>query len=302
MSVSYPFLERTIGDYAMKVDLSKVFPVKTAIIGGSGLYELLANPDHLFVETPFGETPRIEVGEISGIKTAFLPRHSAPGSEEVGHTIPPYLVNYRANIYGLRMLGVERIFTSQACGSVNSAIRPGTLVILDQFLDATKSRPLTFYDGKTPITVWAEKPPIQKVVHIDVTDPYCPEIREALISACEEFKIPYFGAGTYICTEGSRFETAAEIRTFKIWGADVVGMTNVPECVLARELAMCYGSVAMSTNYAAGTGPEKITHEEVAQIFGQNVEKVRKVLSRAISDVGKTRKCPCKNALSGAVA
>ncbi len=286
----------------MKVSLTDVFPVKLAIIGGSGLYQLLENPDHLFIETPFGKTPRVEVGEISGAKTAFLPRHSAPGSAEVRHAVPPYLVNYRANIYGLRMLGVERIFTSQACGSINPAIKPGTLVVLDQFLDATKSRPSTFFDGKTPVTVWADKPPIKSVVHIDVTQPYCPEIRKAMISACEELGIPFFGAGTYICTEGSRFETAAEIRTFRIWGADVVGMTNVPECVLARELAMCYGSVAMSTNYAAGTGPEKITHEEVAQIFGQNIEKVRRVLSRAISVVGKTRRCPCKDALSGAVA
>jgi len=286
----------------MKVSLSKVFPTKIAIIGGSGLYQLFEDPDHLFVETPFGKTPRIEVGEISGVKTAFLPRHSAPGSEEVKHAVPPYLVNYQSNIYGLRMLGVERIFTSQACGSINPAIKPGTLVVLDQFLDATKSRLPTFYDGKTPITVWPGKPPIKSVVHIDVTQPYCPEIRKAMTSACEELKIPYFGAGTYICTEGSRFETAAEIRTFRIWGADVVGMTNVPECVLARELAMCYGSIAMSTNYAAGTGPERITHEEVAQIFGQNIEKVRKVLSRAISVIGKTRKCSCKDALSGAVA
>jgi len=286
----------------MRIELSEVFPVKIAIIGGSGLYELLENPDHLFVDTPFGKTPRIEVGEISSRKAAFLPRHSAPGSEEVGHTVPPYLVNYRANIYGLRRLGVERIFTSQACGSINPAIRPGTLVILDQFLDMTKMRTPTFYDGKTPIKVWEDRPPIEKVVHVDVTEPYCPEIRQVLIRACEELEIPYVGAGTYICTEGSRFETAAEIRTFKLWGADVVGMTNVPECVLARELAMCYGSVAMSTNYGAGTGPEKITHEEVAQIFGENVEKVSRVLSRAIEEVGESRRCSCKDALSGAIA
>lgn len=286
----------------MEVSLSEVFPVKIAIIGGSGLYQMLENPDYLFVETPFGKTPRIEVGEVSGVRTAFLPRHSAPGSKEVAHAVPPYLVNYRANIYGLRMLGAERIFTSQACGSINPAIKPGTLVVLDQFLDATKSRSPTFYDGQTPIVVWPDRPPIKRVVHIDVTQPYCSEMRKALISACEDLHIPYFGAGTYICTEGSRFETAAEIRAFRIWGADVVGMTNVPECVLARELAICYGSIAMSTNYGAGTGPEKITHEEVTEIFVQNIEKVRKVLTRAIMIIDEARKCSCKDALSGAVA
>jgi len=286
----------------LKVGLKEVTPIEVAIIGGSGLYAILENPKYIFVNTPFGRSPRIEIGEIDGVRVAFLPRHAAPGSTKVTHAIPPAMVNYRANVYALRKLGVERILTSQACGAINPVIKPGTLVIIDQFIDETKNRVYSFYDGKTPIQVWPDKPPIKTVVHIDVTQPYCPELRAVLIKACEELNIHHINTGTYICTDGPRFETSAEIRAYKLLGADVVGMTNIPECVLARELTMCYASIAMATNYAAGTGPIKITHEEVTRIFAENIGNVQKVFRKAVKLIPRKRECACKNALVGAVA
>ncbi len=275
--------------------------VRIAIIGGSGLYQLLENPEHTFVDTPFGKTPRIEIGEIEGVKVAFLPRHAKPGSLEVGHHVPPTYINFRANIYGLRKLGVERILASSACGSLNPAMRPGDFVVIDQFIDMTKKRDYTFYDGETPIEVWPDKPPITSVVHVDVTNPYCPELRRILADTCEKLGIRYHDRGCYIATEGARFETPAEIRAYRMLGADVVGMTNVPECVLARELTMCYAALALVTNWAAGT-QEKITHEEVVEIFNKNIENVRRVFREAIKAIPEERACECKDALAGAVA
>jgi 5'-methylthioadenosine phosphorylase len=272
-----------------------------AIIGGSGLYSLLESPNFVILETPFGKTPRIEIGFVKGRKVAFLPRHGMPGSEVVKHSVPPSFINYRANSYGLKMLGVSRILSTQAVGSINPNIAPGTFVIIDQFIDQTRFRPTTFFDGKTEISV-GEIKSVRGVVHIDVTRPYCPELRQVLIDSCKEENVKYSESGVYVCTEGPRFETPAEIEAYRRMGADVVGMTNVPECTLSRELAMCYASVAMSTNYAAGTGPKKITHEEVSEIFNKNVEKVRKVISRAISKVPADRGCECPKALEGAKA
>jgi len=276
--------------------------VEVAIIGGSGLYALLENPRHLMLETPFGKTPRIEVGAVGGIPVAFLPRHGLPGAEKAGHDVPPTFINYRANIQGLRMLGVTRILATQAVGSINPGIAPGTFVVVDQFIDQTRLRPLTFYDGRTEVFVSPGMKPVKGVVHIDVTNPYCAELRGVLIKACQMESVEHVDRGVYVCTEGPRFETPAEIEGFKRMGADVVGMTNVPECVLARELTMCYASIAMSTNYAAGTGPRRITHEEVTEIFNKNVERVRRVIARAVSLIPPTRGCECRDALKGATA
>jgi 5'-methylthioadenosine phosphorylase len=272
-----------------------------AIMGGSGLYSLLESASHVILDTPFGKTPRIEIGYVRGRKVAFLPRHGEPGSSEVKHAIPPSFINYRANIYALRMMGVTRIMATQAVGSINPTIAPGTFVIIDQFIDQTRLRPTTFFDGRTEVIV-DEGRRVKGVVHIDVTNPYCPELRQALIASCAKEGVMHVDRGVYICTEGPRFETPAEIEAYRRMGADVVGMTNVPECVLSRELAMCYASVAMSTNYAAGTGPARITHEEVAEIFNKNIEGVRKVIATALALIPPERGCDCSQALRGAVA
>jgi len=275
--------------------------VGIAIIGGSGIYSLLESASFVILDTPFGKTPRIEIGQVSGRTVAFLPRHGAPGSNDVKHAIPPSFINFRANIYGLRTLGVTRILATQAVGAINPTIAPGTFAVVDQFIDQTRIRPTTFYDGKTEIAV-DEGKSVRGVVHIDVTDPYCPELRRALVTSCANEGVKYVGKGVYVCTEGPRFETPAEIEAYRRMGADVVGMTNVPECVLSRELTMCYASIAMSTNYAAGTGPAKISHEEVAEIFNRNIENVRRVISSAVAQIPRERGCGCGQALSGAVA
>ncbi|MFX0097078.1 MAG: S-methyl-5'-thioinosine phosphorylase [Candidatus Hodarchaeota archaeon] len=272
--------------------------VKTAIIGGSGLYTILEEPKREVLETPFGSTPQIEIGIIDGVEAAFLPRHAEPGRKESGHHVPPHLVNYRANIYGLRMLGVERIIASNTCGAINVDIKPASFVVLDQFIDMTKGRKGTFYDGKTPIKVWRDKQPINKVVHVDVTQPFCTELRKALIHACRKTEVFHFSKGTYICTGGPRFETPAEIKAFRVLGADVVGMTLVPESVLARELSMCYASLGLVTNWAAGISKTKVTLKEVLENSKENIEKVREVFKRTVRAVPEMRKCDCRNTLN----
>ena len=223
-------------------------------------------------------------------------------TKEVGHVVSPSVINFRANIYGLRQIGVKRILASSSCGSINPSIEPGSLIILDQFIDLTKSRQYTFYDGKTSVKVWPDKPPIKAAVHVDMTQPYCPELRNVLIRACKKVGLKFHKHGCYICSEGPRFETLAEIKAFRLLGADVVGMTNVPESVLARELAICYAVCAVSTNWAAGVKGAKITHNEVIETFRKAINKLSKVFRESIRTIPEGRKCQCKDALVGAIA
>ncbi|MCQ8898410.1 MAG: S-methyl-5'-thioadenosine phosphorylase, partial [Hadesarchaea archaeon] len=221
--------------------------VRVGIIGGTGLYRLAVSGGWRGVRTPYGRV-EVLVGGFGPGRVAFLPRHGRK------HEHPPHLVNYRANLWALRSLGVERVLAVSACGSLNPRMRPGELVLLDQFLDFTRSRPATFYTGGR-----------KRVVHVDLTEPYCPELRRILLEAAKEEGVRLHPRGTYVCTEGPRFETAAEIRAFRRLGGDLVGMTNVPECVLARELEMCYAAVGLVTNFAAGLAGTKLTHTEVAE-------------------------------------
>ena len=200
------------------------------------------------------------MGAFQGVEVAFMARHGK------GHSIPPHAINYRANIWGLRALGVERVLSTAAVGSLNPEMGPGDFVIIDQFLDFTKDRPLTFFDGGE-----------YGVAHVDVTHPYCPVLRRALISVGERLGLALHPAGTYVCVEGPRYETAAEIRAYRTLGGDLVGMTNVPESVLAREAGLCYATMAMVTNLAAGLSPEPLSHEEVVEIMNRNTENVRRL-------------------------
>ena len=262
---------------------------RIAIIGGSGVYDpkLLQNVREEFVSTPYGKV-RVKIGEYNGEEIAFLARHGEK------HAVPPHKINYRANIWALYELGVERILSTSAVGSLNEAMKPGDFVILDQLMDFTKTRHYTFYDGE-------ESPHDRKfVAHVDFTDPYCPELRKALITAARELGFSYHPTGTYACMEGPRFETRAEIRALKILGADVVGMTQCPEAVLARELEMCYASVAIVTNFAAGISREKLTHKEVVELMAQKSEEIKYLLMKSIKYIPKERRCPCKDALKGA--
>lgn len=257
-----------------------------AVIGGSGVYalDLLKDAKTVVIETPYGKSPEIVVGKLAGRRVAFLPRHGK------GHTVPPHLVNYRANLWALKELGVERVLATTASGSLNPRMRPGELVLLDQFVDFTKRRPTTFYEGGKG-----------GVVHIDVTNPYCPEIRNILIQTARKLRIKLPPKATYACCEGPRFETAAEIKAFRSLGSDLVGMTNVPECVLARELEICYAAVAIVTNFAAGITKKKLTHAEVAELMAANIERVKKLMFTVIPLIPKKHSCSCGKALEGAV-
>lgn len=241
------------------------------------------NPEKKSIITPYGESPEIVLGEVEGEEVAFMPRH---GKE---HSEPPHEINFRANIKALKNIGVERIIATTAVGSLSSEISPGDFVMIDQFLDFTKSRNSTFYDGD-----------LSKVMHVDMTNPYCSDLRETLIERSEELDIDVHSSGTYVCTEGPRYETAAEIQMFNELGGDVVGMTNVPESVLARELEMCYSTVSVVTNYGAGIGDEKLTHSEVKEIMEENINKVKELIFSTIPKLSLERSCECGNALDGA--
>lgn len=254
-----------------------------AIIGGSGVYHpnMLTGVKQEKVKTPYGKIAPL-VGDFEGKTIAFLPRHGAR------HSLPPHRINYQANIWGLRSMGVDRIIATTAVGSLNPQMAPGDYVIIDQFLDFTKCRPLTFYEGGE-----------RGVVHMDFTEPYCPQLREVLFKTVTDLGIKGHDHGVYVCTEGPRFETPAEIRMFAGLGGDVVGMTNVPEVVLAREVGICYATVSMVTNLAAGISKTPLTHEEVLSIMKENTEKLRNLLIHAMRKIPEGRLCRCKETARG---
>ncbi len=246
----------------------------TAIIGGSGVYDprMLEDVKDVTVTTEFG-TVALKSGIYKGKKVFFLARHGEK------HSIPPHMVNYRANIKALKDSKVKNIISTSAVGSLNRTMKPGDFVLLDQFIDFTRERKCTFHDDT--------------VVHTDFTNPYCPQLREIILKAASHLKIPLHPRGVYVCTEGPRFETPAEIKMFSLLGGDVVGMTNVPEVVLAREAKICYSSIATVTNFAAGISPSKITHEEVIEIMAQNSENIKKLISQIIEMIPEKKTCEC---------
>ena len=253
-----------------------------AIIGGTGLYDpkMLDNIRQEHIATPYGEV-KYKVGEFAGQSIAFIPRH---GSK---HSIPPHLINYRANIWAMKKIGVTKIISTTAVGSLNLAMKPGSFVVVDQFIDFTKNRVNTFFEGGE-----------RGVVHVDVTQPYCRELSTILIAAAKNLGIPVHETGTDICTEGPRFETPAEIKAFAVMGGDLVGMTNVPEVVLAREAEMCYTTVSMVTNYAAGIAKQQLTHGEVLKTMQANTENIKKMVMDAISAIDSRKDCSCRHALA----
>jgi len=258
--------------------------IRVAIIGGTGVYDpsILKNIHDEEVSTPYGQV-NFKAGEYEGIEVAFIPRHGST------HAIPPHLINYRANIWAMKKIGVEKIIATTAVGSLNLAMKPGDFVLVDQFLDFTKSRINTFFDGGD-----------RGVVHVDLTDPYCPSLRNNIAKAAQKAGIAIHTKGTYVCAEGPRFETPAEIKMFAKLGGDLVGMTNVPEVVLAREAEMCYSNVSMVTNYAAGISSTTLTHAEVVDTMKENTGNIKKLIMAAIqeasSDLGS--KCSCQSAIS----
>ncbi len=201
------------------------------------------------------------------------------------HATPPHLINYRANIWAVRKLGVRKILATSAVGSLSSDFRIGELVLLDQFLDFTKSRPQTFYEGGQ-----------QGVLHVDMTEPYCSAVRQVIIDASERLGFVVRNEACYVCTEGPRFETPAEIRMFQRFGADLVGMTSVPEVVLARELGMCYASIGMVTNEAAGIAAHPLTHAEVMESMKELGGRVAQLIQATFELLTPGQNCLCASA------
>lgn len=251
-----------------------------AIIGGTGLDALLSAAEQVRIGTPHGLPPPISVGSVEGKKVAFLPRHG------VHHSIPPHRINYKANLYALLELGVERIIAVNAVGAIDVNLKPGDLVIPHDFIDFTKLRQSTFYD-ETPVT------------HIDVSQPYCPEIREVLIKSAKKHVKRVRDHAVLVCTEGPRYETPAEIEMFRRLGGDVVGMTGVPEAVLARELEICYSNICFVSNMAAGI-QKRLTAQEVVRVAEEKMAVIEKVLRETISLLPENRNCPCVHALEDA--
>ena len=253
------------------------------IIGGTGVYDpkLLKNVKEIRVRTPFGPpSDSITLGELGGRHLAFLPRHSKK------HTIRPTDVNSRANIFALKKLGVQRILATSTVGSLREDFKPGDVVFIDQFIDRTTKREESFYTGK-------------QVCHISVAEPMCPELRRTLIKAADDTGVTSHDTGTYVCIEGPRFSTKAESKMFKMWGADVVGMTLVPECVLAREAEICYSCIATATDYDVWKD-HPVSVAEVRKTMKANIEKVKGIITAAIPIISKERRCECKNALRDA--
>jgi len=251
------------------------------IIGGTGIYEIVKMGEEvktMIIETPYGKSPEINIFKLYGKEVVFMPRHAK------GHVNPPHMINYRANIHAMKQMGIERIIATNAVGSLEIDVKPGDFLVPHDFLDFTKIREFTFYDSKD-----------SKITHIDITEPYCHDLRDILISSGD-----VVGNGVYVCTEGPRFETAAEIKMFKQLGGSVVGMTGIPEAILARELEICYASICMVSNYAASISPSKLTVEEVFEVVEGQKDRLVKLLSDSIAELPEKRECPCKYALLGA--
>jgi len=254
------------------------------IIGGTGVYDpkLLKNMKEVKVKTLFGKpSDAITIGEMEGRKVAFLPRHGKK------HTIRPTDVNSRANIAALKQLGVNCILASSAVGSLKEEYKPGDIVFIDQFIDRTTRREQSFFtEGK--------------VCHISVAEPMCPELRQILITVSKENNISHHETGTYVCIEGPRFSTKAESKMYRVWGADIVGMTLVPECVLAREAEICYASIAMVTDYDVWK-EHPVCVDDIVKTMKANIENVKRIIAETIAKLPQERQCECKTALKGAL-
>ena len=247
------------------------------IIGGSGVYEITHKADSCtekLIRTDYGDV-EVSILEIFGKKVAFIPRHAA------GHSIPPHKINFRANIDALKNVGVTKIIATNSVGSMNEDMPPGSFVIPDDFLDFSQDRVKTFYEDK--------------VVHIDVTEAYCPSLRDVLAQSGDVIL-----GGTYVCTEGPRFETPAEIKMFKMLGGDLVGMTGVPEVTLAREREICYNSICIVSNYASGISPDELTIDEVFEMVAKKEHELLELIYNFIKNVDDGADCMCNHALDGA--
>lgn len=253
--------------------------IKVGIIGGSGMDDprLMKNKKEKKVKTPYGNpSSALTVGKIEGVDTVILARHGK------GHSIYPTGVNFRANIYALKKEGCSHILATTAVGSLREKIKPGDLVFTDQFIDHTKHRALTFHDGK--------------VIHTPMAEPFCKDLRTLLVKSARELKLRHHPKGTVITIEGPRFSTKAESHMFRSFGADVINMSTVPEVILAREIGICYQTIAMSTDYDCWKeGEEPVTWEMIMAIMNKNSENVKKLLLKTIGMIKYEHCETCKS-------
>jgi 5'-methylthioadenosine phosphorylase len=256
------------------------------VIGGSGLYEIdgLTDVREVRLSTPFGEPSDAFIqGTLGGVRMVFLPRHGR------GHRISPSEINFRANIWGLKKLGVNRILSISAVGSMREDVHPGDFVVIDQFIDRTRHRPDTFFtDGV--------------VAHVMFADPVCHEVRKVFLTAAAKVGVKAHDGGTYVNMEGPQFSTRAESKLYRSWGVDVIGMTNLQEAKLAREAEICYATLAMATDYDCWhESHDAVTVEAIVAVMHKNVGNARNVIKAAVPLFAKQRTCGCANALQFAI-
>ncbi|MBI5192625.1 MAG: S-methyl-5'-thioadenosine phosphorylase [Nitrospirae bacterium] len=260
--------------------------IEIGVIGGSGLYKMegLEHVEEIAVDTPFGKpSDKYIVGDLMGKRVAFLPRHGR------GHKIQPTDLNFMANIYGMKKLGVKRIISVSAVGSMKEDLHPKDIVIPDQFYDNTKHRVSTFFgDGI--------------VAHVSVADPVCPDLAAVLYKAAVGVGAKVHKGGVYLCIEGPQFSTRGESLIYRKWGVDVIGMTNVTEAKLAREAEICYSTIALVTDYDCWHQEEAdVTTDAIIEILNQNVETSKKIIKEALNNLSDDRTCVCSHAMSNAI-
>lgn len=279
-----PRLEFVPIDRNKQDDVEEILPIEIGMFGGSGNYDptVIEDPIEIKVFTPYGAaSDNFIVGKARGRSFAFLARHGK------GHTIPPHAINYRANIWGMKALGVKRIISPAACGSLQpETVKLGEFVIADQLFDRTfGQRKDTFFEGGP-------------IAHLPFGEPFCPELRQVALDTAAELDYKVHGKGTYVCINGPRFSTAAESMFFHNQGWEVIGMTAYPEAALAREAGICFVNVSMPTDYDVHA-EEHVTHEMVLKTMSKNVERVRKLTFEMIDRIPEKASCSCQTAMKG---
>jgi 5'-methylthioadenosine phosphorylase len=253
------------------------------VFGGSGFYSFLPDVEEVEVDTPYGRpSAPFAIGDVGGKRVAFLPRHGR------AHELPPAQINYRANVWAMKELGVRRIIGPNASGALKAELELGEFVVCDQFVDRTSGRADTFYEGP-------------ETTHVSAADPYCADLRGTLVETARELDIPVRDGGTVVVIQGARFSTRAESKWFQDAGWDVINMTAYPEGYLARELELCYANISMVTDHDVGVaGAAPVSHQQVIEVFEHNNERLRELLFAAIPKIGPQPPDVCSTALEGA--
>ena len=263
-------------------------PISLGVIGGTGIYDLkgFQIEDELSIDTPFGKpTDAVIVGSLGETRLAFLSRHGR------GHRHIPHEINYRANLYALKSLGVVRVLSISAVGSMKEEIHPGEMVVVDQFFDRTRARPSTFFENGL-------------VAHVAFGDPVCPQLSRLVVQAAKASGAQVHASGTYLCIDGPQFSTRAESQIYRSWGVDVIGMTNLPEAKLAREAELCFSTLALVTDYDCWHEDEEdVTVDSVLQTINKNTQRAKDTISELVQRLSKgtKRECGCSTSLQGAI-